>query len=204
MPSGVQSEERIKLWEQWEAATLWWCCVELCAAYCKIVPGMRALRGLDPIIELIFCRTNRERALRERQRKMNGMRSWKSYSSKAKIVLCGVESHTDKQYSITTERPELSCQWETPLWDGTDTTERQKDKRTCAETERIVVRKWKWEGDEQRECKQPYGMPGRCLILTAHLQANTNSVRGVNNWGLLWSFDFKKKGAWGSDGQATS
>lgn len=103
------------------------------------------------------------------------------------------------QSSAVSKRP--------PLWDGTDATERQKDKQTCAGTERRVMRKWKWEGDEQRERKQTNGMPGRCLILTAHLQANTNNVRGMNNWGLLiaetlyWCFDLKKKKSrvWNSD-----
>ena len=69
---------------------------------------MRALRGLDPIIKLMFLS----------QRKINGVRSRKSYSSdknKPQIVLCGVESHGNKPYNITTERPELSCQQETTL-----------------------------------------------------------------------------------------
>lgn len=46
MPRGVQNEERIKLLEQWEAAT----CRDgavfaFASAHCKIVPGIRALRG---------------------------------------------------------------------------------------------------------------------------------------------------------------
>lgn len=93
-----------------------------------------------------FFAAPREGGYTEKDR-INGVRSWKSYSSdknKPKIVLCGVESHTDKRHSITSERPELSCQEEdppAPAHHQNQRRDREKDKPTCAEPERRVMRK---------------------------------------------------------------
>lgn len=46
MPRGVQNEERIKLLEQWEAATLWWCRVCVCFRTLQNRPRDKSSQGV--------------------------------------------------------------------------------------------------------------------------------------------------------------